>query len=134
MQAAICLLYSAVRTGSDDIIMSAEHALFHLLRCDPKLLYGWLQSVERIVDGINCGHNGGSILMDAGDISPLFLEAPPSSGDYMSPATSPYPSTTKCLQNCITMTSNYTTPDHQSHNDSGFNSGFSSPAAFFEMK
>uniref|UniRef100_A0A915C9I7 Cyclin N-terminal domain-containing protein n=1 Tax=Parascaris univalens TaxID=6257 RepID=A0A915C9I7_PARUN len=125
MQAAISLLFSAVRTGSDDVIGYAEHALFHVLRCDPKILYGYLGAVERVVDGY-----GGDIA--GGDITPLMLTAPPSSGDYLSPAVSPYRSTAY-LQN---VSSAYTTPDHHSRasDDSGFNSGFSSPAAFLDVK
>ncbi|KHN78483.1 hypothetical protein Tcan_09883 [Toxocara canis] len=127
MQAAICLLFSAVRSSSDDIIACAEHALFHVLRCDPKMLYGYLGAVERVVDG-----NSESVV--EGDISPLMLAAPPSSGDYLSPVSSPYPSAV-CLQS-LTSASTYTTPDHHSRasDDSGFNSGFSSPAAFLDIK
>lgn len=90
-----------------------------------KILYGYLGAVERIVDGY-----GGDIV--GGDITPLMLTAPPSSGDYLSPAVSPYRSTAY-LQN---VSSVYTTPDHHSRasDDSGFNSGFSSPAAFLDVK
>lgn len=84
-----------------------------------------MEAVDRAVDG--------SYQQDIeNDTSPAILVAPPSSSTYMSPSATPlamFPAVTG-------MPSSYVTPDHCSRasDDSGFNSGFSSPATNGEFK
>lgn len=125
VQAAVCLLFAAVKSKIETLILTAEHAVFNILRCDPKIVYHYMEAVNRAVDG--------SYHQDTeNDTSPGTLIAPPSSSTYMSPASTPL----AIFPPLTAVTSSYVTPDHCSRasDDSGFNSGFSSPAANGELK
>lgn len=130
MQAAICLLFAAAQSNSQSILSSAEHALFNVLRCDSKLLYGYMEAVEKIIKG---SHGRGE---EEKDTSPAALVAPPSSGTYRSPALTPPVVPAPLAAVPSSLMSNYTSPEQHSRasDDSGFNSGFSSPAAAFDFK
>uniref|UniRef100_A0A915PD73 Uncharacterized protein n=1 Tax=Setaria digitata TaxID=48799 RepID=A0A915PD73_9BILA len=127
VQAAICLLFAAICSGSADIIHHAEDALVNVLRCDPQILYPYMNTVHNIVTGSNSGH-------EKRKPSPSSLVAPPTSESPHTPSLTPPDTAMAALPEvALSLTcSQRISPESSNHgigNDSGFISGFSSPAA-----
>ncbi|VDM92916.1 unnamed protein product [Onchocerca ochengi] len=123
VQAAICLLFAAICSGSPDIVRYAEDALINVLRCDPQILYPYMNTVHNLVTGTNSGQ-------EKRNPSPSSLVAPPTSESPHTPSlTPPNAAVTEmalsltCSQRISPGSSNQGVDD-----DSGFMSGFSSPA------
>ncbi|EFO14030.1 hypothetical protein LOAG_14495, partial [Loa loa] len=127
VQAAICLLFAAICSGSSHIIQYAEDALVYVLRCDPQILYPYMNTVHNLVTGSNNGH-------EKRNPSPSSLVAPPTSESPHTPSlTPPNTSTATTIPEVLSslVCSQRTSPESSNQgvdDDSGFISGFSSPA------
>ncbi|CAG9530122.1 unnamed protein product [Cercopithifilaria johnstoni] len=127
VQAAICLLFAAVCSGSSRIIHYAEDALVNVLRCDPQILYPYMNTVHNLVTGSNGGH-------EKRNPSSSSLIAPPTSESPHTPSLTP-PNAPAAAIPEVSLSlgcSQRTSPESSNQgvgDDSGFISGFSSPAA-----
>ncbi|VDO14523.1 unnamed protein product [Brugia timori] len=130
VQAAICLLFAAICSGSPNIVQYAEDALVNVLRCDPQILYPYMNTVHNLVTGSNSGH-------EKRNLSPNSLVAPPTSESPQSPSLTPpnAPSIVVAATPDVSLSSlacsQRTSPESSNQgvgDDSGFISGFSSPA------
>ncbi|MCP9262168.1 hypothetical protein DINM_005458 [Dirofilaria immitis] len=121
VQAAICLLFAAICSGSSDIIHYAEDALINVLRCDPQILYPYMNTVHNLVTGSNSGH-------EKRNPSSSSLVAPPTSESPHTPSLTP-PHATAAIPGVALslMCSQHTSPESSNQgvgDDSGFISGF----------
>ncbi|VBB31881.1 unnamed protein product [Acanthocheilonema viteae] len=127
IQAAICLLFAAVYSGSPRIIQYTEDALVNVLRCDPQILYPYMNTVHNLVTGPNGGH-------EKRNPSSSSLIAPPTSESPHTPSLTP-PNVSASAIPEVSLSlgcSRRTSPESSNQgvgDDSGFISGFSSPAA-----
>ncbi|VDK81320.1 unnamed protein product [Litomosoides sigmodontis] len=125
VQAAICLLFAAVCSGSARIIHCTEDALVNVLRCDPQILYPYMNTVHNLVTGSNS---------EKRNPSPSSLVAPPTSESPHTPSLTP-PNVPAAAMPEVSLSlgcSQRTSPESSNQDvgdDSGFISGFSSPAA-----
>uniref|UniRef100_A0A158Q7G6 Uncharacterized protein n=1 Tax=Elaeophora elaphi TaxID=1147741 RepID=A0A158Q7G6_9BILA len=138
VQAAICLLFAAVCSGSPHIIQYTEDALVNVLRCDPKklqkfspllleqILYPYMNAVHNLVTGSNNGH-------EKRNPSPSSLVAPPTSESPHTPSLTPPNASASTIPEVSLLVCSQRTSVESSNqgigDDSGFISGFSSPAA-----
>ncbi|VDM97076.1 unnamed protein product [Thelazia callipaeda] len=127
VQAAICLLYSANTSASADMVLYAEDAIMNTLRCDPQILYPYMNTVHILINNIKRCY-------EKRDLSPSKLIAPPTSESPRTPSVTPPNAEVIPTVNTPHPIVHSQHPCIESNqvidDDSGFISGFSSPAIF----